>query len=79
MTEGFQHYKNYPIYASASPEHGGTRPGWNAKGVVFEPDTTRTIELKWLRSGENMSFESKEEAEEFGLLMCQAWIDGLPE
>lgn len=35
-----QHYKNYPIYASASPEHGGTRPGWHAKGVVFNPDTT---------------------------------------
>jgi hypothetical protein len=30
-------------------------------------------------SGDDLLFELKEEGEEFGLLLCRAWIDGLPE
>lgn len=81
MTEGFQTYKNYPISGSAIPCTATGHGGWDAHGMIFELEIFKAKsvcrELKRFQSGGNILFESKEEAEEFGLLMCQAWIDGL--
>jgi hypothetical protein len=90
MTHELQVHKSYPIDSIAQAEHGGTRAGWRAQGTVFEPLKPMLIrggkeyhpgliELKRLCSGADLFFASKEDAEEFGLIMCRAWIDGLPE
>jgi hypothetical protein len=68
-----QHYKNYPIYLTAVPMHGG---GWKARGIVLDPATS-TKELKRVQTGESIFSDTKEEAEAIALVLCQAWIDGL--
>jgi hypothetical protein len=69
-----QHYKNYPIRVCAVSRHGG---GWNALGIVFDPDPKVTREIKRLTSADMVFLHEKEEAENFALILCQAWIDGL--
>jgi hypothetical protein len=71
-----QYYKNYPIYISATCGHGG---GWEALGIVLDPDPKVTREIKRLTSAEMILLEDQLEAENFASILCQAWIDGLPE
>jgi hypothetical protein len=69
-----QTYKNYPIQVFAVSRQGG---GWNALAVVFDPDPKITREIKRLTSADMVFLQEKEEAENFALILCQAWIDGL--
>lgn len=70
-----QHYKNYPIQVSAVYRDGA---GWNALGIVFDPESKATREIKRLTSADMIVLQDKQEAENLALILCQAWIDGLP-
>jgi hypothetical protein len=71
-----QRYKNYPIHISATCRHGG---GWDALGIVLDPDPKVTREIKQLTSAEMIFLKDKQEAENLARILCEAWIDGLPE
>jgi hypothetical protein len=70
-----QRYKNYPIHVTAARQHGG---GWKARGVVLDPETS-TKELRRVETAEVIFLDDRTEAEGMALLLCRAWIDGLPE
>jgi hypothetical protein len=67
-----QHYKNHLIYAFAVSERGML---WHSRGVIFDPQRS-TREMKRLECREIIC-TSREEAEEYALTLCRAWIDGL--
>jgi hypothetical protein len=68
------HYKNYPIYVSATYRHGG---GWDALGIVLDPDPKVTREIKRLTNVDMIFLEDQQEAENLARILCEAWIDGL--
>jgi hypothetical protein len=65
-------YKGYPVYGVAvpAPEHC-----WNARGLIFDRDLTQTIQIKRVECATDLTFKDKREAEEYGLKLCQDWID----
>lgn len=67
-----QRYKNHPIHAVAVQRRGAL---WHSRGSVFDPVQPAT-EIKRIECGEIVC-TSSEEAEEYALILCQAWIDGL--
>ena len=67
-----QHYKNHPIYGFAVTERGML---WHSRGVIFDPKRPMR-EIKQFECSEIIS-TSREEAEEYALTLCRAWIDGL--
>lgn len=67
-----QHYKNHPIYVFALPAPG---KHWRSIGMVFDPESPAE-EMKRLECADTVSATS-EEAEEYALTLCKAWIDGL--
>jgi hypothetical protein len=66
------HYKNHPIYCFAVSERGML---WHSRGVIFDPQRS-TREIKRLECTDIIC-TSREEAEEYALTLCRAWIDGL--
>jgi hypothetical protein len=61
-----QQYKNYPIDVSAIyRQHGG----WDALGIVFDPDPKVTREIKRLKNGDSVFCLDENEAETFALAM----------
>jgi hypothetical protein len=69
-----ERYKGHPVCGSAIPLMG--RDGWYAQGLVFAPTETESpiIEIKRLDDRE-LTFATKEEAEQHALEMCVVWID----
>ena len=67
-------YKDHPIYGVAvpAPEHR-----WSARGLVFDSDLNQTIEIKRIESN-GRTFKTKKQAEQYGLDLCEAWIDKRP-
>ena len=66
-----QHNKNHPIYGFAVTERGML---WHSRGVIFDPRRPMR-EVKRLECSEIIS-TSREEAEEYALTLCRAWVDG---
>ena len=66
------YYKQHPICGFAVAEPGTL---WHSPGLVFDPKHS-TREVKRLECSEIIS-TSREEAEEYALILCRAWIDGL--
>jgi hypothetical protein len=66
------YYKHHPIHGFAVAESGML---WHSRGLVFDPKRPRR-EVKRLECSEIIS-TSREEAEEYALILCRAWIDGL--
>ena len=67
-----EYYKDHPIYGFAVAEPGML---WHSTGLVFDPKRP-TREVKRFECSEIIS-TSREEAEEYALTLCRAWIDGL--
>lgn len=67
------HYNGYRIYGIAVPAQ---KDGWHSRGIILAPNTTATIELKRLEGPADLTFRTKEEAEEHGLKLCREWIEG---
>ena len=65
-------HKGHPIYGVAVP---APEKRWSPRGLVFDPDLTKTIEIKRIESPEDLTFKSKQQAEEHGLQLCKKWID----
>ena len=67
-------YKDHPIYGVAfpAPEHR-----WYSRGLVFDRDLNQTIEIKRIESNPR-TFETKNQAEKYGLELCKDWIDKRP-
>jgi hypothetical protein len=65
-------YKGHPIYgiAAPAPDHR-----WYSRGLVFDRDLTQTIEIKRIQSPTDLTFKTKQQAEEHGLKLCRDWID----
>jgi hypothetical protein len=66
------HYKNHPIHGVAVPGQGML---WHSRGLVFDPERPVT-EIKRLECPDIVC-TSSEEAQEYALTLCKAWIDGL--
>jgi hypothetical protein len=66
-----QHYKNYPIYTSAV----STKGVWHGRGIVLDPQAKARKELQHIETVSDLLFLTKEEAEDFALKLCKAWID----
>ena len=67
-----QLYKNHPIHGFAVTESGML---WHSRGVVFDPKHP-TREIKRLDCTEVICM-NREEAEDYALTLCRAWVDGL--
>jgi hypothetical protein len=65
-------YKGHPIYGVAVP---APEKRWSARGLVFDADLTRTVEIKRIESSTDSTFKAKQQAEEHGLQLCKKWID----
>ena len=67
-------YKEHPIYGVAvpAPEHQ-----WYSRGLVFDCDLNQTVEIKRIEYTRRM-FNTKKQAEEYGLELCKDWIDKQP-
>jgi hypothetical protein len=65
-------YKGHPIYGVAVP---APEKRWSARGLVFDADLTRTVEIKRIESPADLTFKAKQKAEEHGLQLCRKWID----
>ena len=63
-------YKSHPVYVIAV---AGPQKGWSCKGIIFEPEQQVT-EIKRFECPD-LSFATKEKAEEHALKMCRTWID----
>jgi hypothetical protein len=61
-------YKGHPIYAVALPVPGG----WRSTGLIFEP-LEQVAEIQRLES--DLSFITKEKAEQYALAICRLWVD----
>ena len=66
------YYKQHPICGFAVAASGML---WHSRGPVFDPKRP-TREVKRLECSEIIS-TSREEAEEYALTLCRAWIDGI--
>jgi hypothetical protein len=67
-----QRYKNHPIDAVAVVGDGQL---WRSRGVVFDSERP-TQQIKRLEWG-NVLFVTREDAEDYALTLCKAWVDGL--
>jgi len=65
-------YKGHPIYGVAIP---APAMRWSSRGLVFDADLTRTVEIKRIESSTDLTFKAKRQAEEHGLQLCKKWID----
>jgi hypothetical protein len=65
-------YKGHPIYGVAVP---APEKRWSSRGLVFDTDLTRTVEIKRIESSTDSTFKAKQQAEEHGLQLCKKWID----
>jgi len=65
-------YKGHPIYGVAIP---APAKRWSSRGLVFDADLTRTVEIKRIESSTDLTFKAKRQAEEHGLQLCKKWID----
>jgi hypothetical protein len=65
-------YKGHPIYGVAVP---ALEQGWCSRGLVFDRDLTRTMEIKRIESPADLIFKARQKAEEHGLKLCRDWID----
>jgi hypothetical protein len=75
VTSAFFHeYKNALIFLSATNEG---QHGWRPLGIILDPDSLQTQEIKRLR-GEHL-YRSREEAETKALELCKNWIDACEE
>jgi hypothetical protein len=66
------HYKNHPIHGVAVPGRGML---WRSRGLVFDPEQPQR-EVKRFECADILCTTS-EEAQEYALILCKAWIDGL--
>jgi hypothetical protein len=66
------HYKNFPIRTTAISTEGGL---WHARGVVLDPREKLLREIHRIDTAKDLVFLSKQQAEEFALKLCKAWID----
>jgi hypothetical protein len=69
-------YKGYQIDGSAIPLWADASGGYHAIGTVFDPTKRALTELTRLRTGYGLVCLTREDAENFGLLICKVWIDG---
>jgi hypothetical protein len=63
-------YKKHPVYVMAVP---GPQKGWSGRGLIFEPEE-KVTEIKRFECAD-LTFASKEKAEEHALKICKTWID----
>ncbi|MSP38463.1 MAG: hypothetical protein EXR70_08240 [Deltaproteobacteria bacterium] len=63
-------YKNHPIYGIGIP---GRDNEWHCRGLVFDP-IDQVTEIKRFDFAE-LSFATKQEAEDHGLDVCKKWLD----
>jgi hypothetical protein len=64
-------YKEHPIYGVAVP---APENQWYSRGLVFDRDLNQTVEIKRIES-KGRSFNTKKQAEQYGLDLCKAWVD----
>jgi hypothetical protein len=69
-----QHYKNYLIHTSAIHTATGT---WCGIGIgrVLDPQAKLVREIRRVETAKDLVFLTNQEAEEFALKLCKAWID----
>ena len=67
-----QHYKNYLIHTSAIHTATGT---WCGIGRVLDPQAKLVREIRRVETAKDLVFLTNQEAEEFALKPCKAWID----
>jgi hypothetical protein len=67
-------YKKFPIYGFAVPV-SGPEDLWLSEGLVLGPDKKRPVELKRIQAPSDLKFSTQEEAEQYALERCRAWID----
>lgn len=67
-----KNYKGHPVYGLAVPKNDKR---WSSRGLVFDPDLNRTIALQRIDSATDLTFKTKQRAEEHGLVLCKQWID----
>ena len=68
-----KNYKGHPVYGLAVPQ---SKKQWSSRGLVFDPDLNQTVALQRIDSATDLTFKTKEGAEEHGLVLCKEWIDG---
>ena len=66
------HYKDHPIDGIAVLGRGTL---WRPRGLVFDPECPAR-EIKRLECADIVC-TSSEEAQEYSITLCKAWIDGL--
>ena len=66
-----QHYKNYPIQATAF----STKGVWHGRGIVLDPQARARKELQRIETVSDLLFLTREEAQDFAFKLCKAWID----
>ena len=64
-------YKGHPIYGVAVP---APENQWYSRGLVYDRDLNQTIEMKRIESTAR-TFNTKKQAEKYGLELCKEWID----
>jgi hypothetical protein len=69
-----QHYKNYLIHTSAIHTAAKT---WSGIGRVLDPQAKLVREIRRVETATDFVFLTNQEAEEFALKLCKAWIDKL--
>jgi hypothetical protein len=67
-----KHYKGHPVYGLAVPQN---KKQWSSRGLVFDPDINQTVALQRIDSATDLTFKTKQRAEEHGLELCKEWID----
>jgi spore coat polysaccharide biosynthesis predicted glycosyltransferase SpsG len=67
-----QHYKNYSIFTTAVSADGGV---WHGRGVVLNAEAKLAREIHRTETAEDLVFLTKQDAEDFALKLCRAWID----
>ena len=65
-------YKNRFIFDDSVP---GRDTHWRVRGLVFDPDQS-AAEVKRLECADIIC-TSRDEASEYALTLCKAWVDGL--
>ena len=67
-----QRYKDFPIRISAISTQQRT---WLGRAVVLDPQSTVYRQIHRVETDKDFVFLTKEEAEQFALKLCKAWID----
>lgn len=66
-----QRYRNHPIQGVAIPGRGEL---WRSRGLVFDPESPAR-EIQRLECADIIC-TSSQEAKEYALTLCKAWVDG---